>query len=200
MTIQLHDLPLHLQEQARRQMAVQAGGKPDASPPADLTLTAAPDEKRARKVDNRERWEQIEYMDRVRACRETDPVTKVTTAHPGREGAELIFALANESAGGKGIGVLRWKMGVLPGLPDIGVFVPRTFYPDTIFPAPGGKSYQCPGLFIELKTSGGVASDVRESQRAVHDGLRAAGYKVAVCYGWQESWRVTCEYLGWEAT
>ena len=84
---------------------------------------------------------------------------------------------------------MRWKMGVAAGLPDIGVFVPAWSQAD--------NRHYC-GLFLELKCSDGVASDVRESQAAWHDALAEAGYKVVVAFGWRRAWAVTCEYLGWD--
>ncbi|MBV9849839.1 MAG: VRR-NUC domain-containing protein [Armatimonadetes bacterium] len=134
-------------------------------------LEVCPDAREQAKRRRREQAEQIAYFDQVRACR--------------RPETALIAALANENAAGKAVGVMRWKMGVRAGLPDIGVFVPR-----------GGYS----GLFIEMKCSDGVASDVRATQAAWHDALEASGYRVVVAYGWRRAWAVTCDYLGWDDT
>jgi hypothetical protein len=43
-----------------------------------------------------------------------------------------------------------------------------------------------------------VMSDVSTVQKAMHSRLEAAGYRVAVAFGWRRAWRLTCEYLGWE--
>lgn len=180
------------QESIRRQLAAQSGPlrsptgailcpSTDTSP--ELVLSPSPDIKAAKQIVNRERAEQIALFDKIRACfdEKGKPV-------PGREGAENIFALANEnSSGSKGIGVLRWKMGIRSGLPDIGVFVPRLF-----------RGRSCAGLFIEMKCSDGTASDVRQSQHDVMDALAAAGYEAFTCYGCRRAWSALREYLGWE--
>lgn len=133
-------------------------------------------------MQRREQAEQIAYFDRVRKCLRVDPATGIANPFPGREGAERIFGLANENAAGKGIGVLRWKMGVKAGLPDIGVFVPRHGFH---------------AAFIELKTSGGIMSDVRKDQRQFQEEANRFGYKSVICFGWYEAWKFTYDYLGW---
>ncbi len=105
----------------------------------------------------------------------------------GKTGADMVFAIANETGvGGRGglkIGVARKRTGRRPGVPDICVPVPR----------PG-----CPGLYIELKRPGGKPSDVSAAQREWHRKLRRQGYQVNVCYGWQAAYDVTSAYLGWD--
>lgn len=49
------------------------------------------------------------------------------------------------------------------------------------------------GLALELKTPVGT---VAPEQRAWHDRLRAAGYRVEVCRGWAAAWAMLCDYLG----
>ena len=161
-------------------------GQPITPQNPDFELTPTPDIKQARKNRHLESAEQMAYMDQVRLCLNCDG-----KALPHRPGADMIFALANENAAGKAIGVVRWKMGVKPGLPDVGIFVPRYSYQMD-------ECRQYNGLFIEFKRQDGVASDVKPAQRAVHDALSAMGYKVIVAYGWRRAWAVTCEYLGWE--
>lgn len=56
--------------------------------------------------------------------------------------------------------------GVLAGIPDL-------FIAD-------GK----PGMYIELKKPGGRVS---EKQKTILNGLHEAGYRVAVCYGWEDA-------------
>ena len=165
---------------------VSASAQNSGQPPvSDFELTPAPDIKAARKNRHLESAEQMTYMDQVRLCLDADG-----HALPHRPGADLIFALANENAAGKAVGVVRWKMGVKPGLPDVGVFEAAL---DKDRP---GRVFN--GLFIEFKRQDGVASDVKPAQRAVHNALSAARYKVVVAYGWRRAWAVTCEYLGWE--
>ncbi len=183
----LDELPAQYQEQARHKLAAQPqrpilviGQHPLPVQAGEINLTVdefelspPEDPKAVRKTRHLEAAEQIDLMDRVRRS--------------SRPELALIAALANENAAGKGIGVLRWKMGVRAGLPDIGVFVPRTF-----------RGRPCHGLFLEMKRQDGVASDVSDNQEAWHEALEASGYAVVVCYGWRRAWAVLCDYLGWE--
>jgi hypothetical protein len=146
-------------------------GKPD------LVLTPPGDEKAERKTRHLEQAQQIAYFDRVRQCLDQDG-----HALPHRPGADLIHAIGNENAAGKAIGVLRWKMGVKKGMPDICIPVPRDGF--------------C-GLYIELKREDGVASDIQPEQLSVHDRLSNLGWNVVVAYGWRRAFSVTAEYLGW---
>lgn len=144
----------------------------------DLELSAPPDEKALRKTQHLERDQQIAYFDRVRGCLDQDG-----RALPHRPGADLIHAIGNENAAGRAMGVLRWLMGVKKGMPDICIPIPR------------GEFH---ALYIELKREDGVASDVRDEQRLVHNALWVVGCNVLVAYGWRRAWAVTCDYLGWE--
>lgn len=161
----------------------QKSGPQKSGQREDFELSVCPDVKAERKVVRREQAEQTELMNRVRECVEIDPVTKIWTPRPGREGAEMVYALANENAAGRGIGLQRYLMGVRAGLPDIAIFAPRRGFP---------------AAFIELKQSGGVPSDVRETQRDAHENLSRMGFRVAVCFGWYEAWKFTQWYLEWE--
>ncbi len=65
-------------------------------------------------------------------------------------------------------------------------------FPDSVlFHAAGGYH----GLCIELKRLKWTPSDVSDVQRAWHDRLRAAGYRVEVCGGWEAAWNVMRDYL-----
>lgn len=55
------------------------------------------------------------------------------------------------------------------------------------------------GLRIELKRTNAKPSDTADEQHDWHDRLRAAGYRVDLCKGWEDAWRVLCDYLGIEA-
>ena len=50
-----------------------------------------------------------------------------------------------------------------------------------------------PGLFLELKTMTGRASD---DQRKFASWARSQGYRCEFAHGWVEAWRVVCEYAG----
>lgn len=69
------------------------------------------------------------------------------------------------------------RMGVKPGVPDL------------ILPVPSGKYH---GLFIEMKKAGGRVSD---DQLWWLEHMKANGYAVAVCYGWQQGAEVLRWYL-----
>ena len=70
------------------------------------------------------------------------------------------------------------QQGVLPGVPDIMLPVMR-----------GGYG----GLFIEMKRRKGGRVSV-DQQRMIL-ALRAQGYRVEVCRGWEEARDTICEYL-----
>lgn len=72
------------------------------------------------------------------------------------------------------------RMGVKAGVPDLFLPVPR-----------GG----CHGLFIELKAPYGRLSDY---QRGWLESLKASGYAVSVCYGYDEARRDILQYLALE--
>ncbi len=149
----------------------------------EMALTPSPEQLQAsKKRERREMAEQIAFFDQVRQRRDEHgrPL-------PGFPGAGLVIGTLNESAEGTVIRSQRWKMGVRAGWPDITVAVPRHF-----------RGRDRHGLFIEMKCSDGVASDVRASQKAVHDDLDAEGYEVVVAFGWRRAFAVLCEYLSWE--
>ena len=72
------------------------------------------------------------------------------------------------------------RMGVKAGVPDLFLPVPR-----------GG----CHGLFIELKAPRGKLSDY---QRGWIKSLKASGYAVSVCYGYDEARQDILHYLALE--
>ena len=70
--------------------------------------------------------------------------------------------------------------GVLPGVPDL--FIPEA----------RGRSH---GLFIEMKRLGLTKSSLSSAQKSVHDQLRARGYAVAVCYGFEDAFETFKKYI-----
>lgn len=93
-------------------------------------------------------------------------------------GLSLMFHIPN---GGKRDAreAARFKaMGVKPGVPDI--FLPV---------AHGGFH----GLFIELKAPGGRVSRFQDGYISE---LREQGYRVEVCFGWEDAAAVVIQYLG----
>ena len=65
-------------------------------------------------------------------------------------------------------------------------------FPDSVLFYPAGGFH---GLCIELKRKRFSPSDVEPPQLAWHERLRAAGYRVEVCGGWEAAWSVICENL-----
>lgn len=85
--------------------------------------------------------------------------------------------------GGQRHGAVAGKMkaeGVRKGYPDYLLDVPRQGFH---------------GLRIELKRRNASPSDTKPEQLAWHARLRANGYRVEVCKGWEEAWSVLCDYL-----
>lgn len=66
----------------------------------------------------------------------------------------------------------------------------RRGYPDYLLDVPRGGFH---GWRCELKAAGGYAD---KDQKGWHERLRAQGYRVDVCRGWEEAWRALCDYLG----
>jgi hypothetical protein len=71
------------------------------------------------------------------------------------------------------------RQGVKAGHPDINLDIAREPYH---------------GLRIEMKRIGGDGPN--DTQLAAHTRLRRRGYRVDVCYGFEQAQRVTLEYLG----
>ncbi len=90
---------------------------------------------------------------------------------------KLMFAIPNGEARSIVTGARLKAAGVKAGVPDIflPVVTPRS-----------------PGLYLELKRPGGTISKV---QCWWLYELEKAGYRVEVCYGWQEAVKVIEEYL-----
>lgn len=68
----------------------------------------------------------------------------------------------------------------------------RKGYPDYLLDVAAGDFH---GLRIELKRRNATPSDTKPDQRDWHERLRAQGYRVEVCRGWEEAWAVLCDYL-----
>jgi hypothetical protein len=71
----------------------------------------------------------------------------------------------------------------------------RAGYPDYLCDVPR-QGFN--GLRIELKRQNAKPSDTDPAQVEWHDRLRANGYRVEVCKGWEAAWAVLCDYLGIE--
>ena len=91
----------------------------------------------------------------------------------------LLFHVPNGEKRAKVTAVRLQTQGVKPGVPDLSLPVARHGYH---------------GLWIEMKTNGGRVSP---AQRAWIDALRAQGYRVAVCYGWEAARDEIETYLTW---
>ncbi len=89
----------------------------------------------------------------------------------------LLYHIANEGTGSARRGAELKAQGVLAGVPDYCLPVPRGRYH---------------GLYIEMKAKTGRVS---LSQQAVGAALITLGYAVQVCYGWEEAKDTILEYL-----
>lgn len=90
----------------------------------------------------------------------------------------LFFHIPNEGKRTRANGARLKAEGMRKGTPDICLAVPR------------GKSH---GLYIELKRLRG--GRLEKHQADALDALRAQGYAVAVCNGWESAAKVIEEYL-----
>lgn len=64
--------------------------------------------------------------------------------------------------------------------------------PDILLPVARGGFH---GLFVEMKRQNATPSDTAPEQREWHDRLRANGYRVEVCKGWEAARDVLLSYL-----
>lgn len=90
-----------------------------------------------------------------------------------------MIAIPNGGHRHKGTAAKLKAEGVKPGFPDI------------FLPAAKGKFH---GLFIEMKRRKG--GRVEPEQAEWHNRLRAAGYRVEVCQGFEAAQAVILDYLG----
>ena len=90
----------------------------------------------------------------------------------------LLHAIPNGGKRDKATAARLKAEGVKPGVPDL------------FLPVPSGAHHGC---YIELKAGRNTISDYQEEWI---DALRAQGYFVDVCWGWQSAARVIAEYLG----
>ena len=98
----------------------------------------------------------------------------------------LLFAINNAVGRSSVIHGARNKAeGVKKGVPDL-------FLPVSV-PTRGLTSDCLHGLFIEMKRR--TASRLGEEQKEWIANLRAQGYRVEVCYGWEEARDVLIDYL-----
>jgi hypothetical protein len=94
---------------------------------------------------------------------------------------DLAWVAAVPNGGKRTIGTARKlkKEGVRAGYPDLLLDIARGPYH---------------GWRGELKKHGGVVN--KKTQQPWHDRLRAQGYRVDVCIGWEAMARALCAYLG----
>ena len=90
---------------------------------------------------------------------------------------ELFHAIPNGGHRARRTAAKLKAEGVLPGVPDYCLPVPR-----------GGFH----GLYIELKSLTGYAS---REQRQFIANVRRHGYRAEVCRGWEQAWAVIRDYL-----
>lgn len=93
----------------------------------------------------------------------------------------MLFAIPNGGARSPIVGAKLKRGGVKPGVPDLCLPVARNGFH---------------GLYVEMKRSRGVPSDVKPHQRDWLSRLNAQGYKAVVCFGADEAIENIKEYLG----
>lgn len=92
-------------------------------------------------------------------------------------GIELLFHVTNGGSRNKIEAAHLKRQGVKPGVPDL------------FLPVARGRYH---GLFIEMKTDTGRASDAKNDWI---ERLNAEGYFAEVCHGWESAVRVLERYL-----
>jgi len=100
---------------------------------------------------------------------------------------QLLHAIPNGGKRNVVTATILKKEGVKSGVPDLFLPVARTNYVSYEY----SEVYH--GLYIEMKAPKGVVS---QNQLWWISKLREQGYKVAVCYGFEQAKRVIEEYLG----
>jgi len=103
---------------------------------------------------------------------------------------ELVFAIPNGGHRHKAVAAKLRAEGVRAGIPDIFIACPREIITGGYQVGPRAESFG--GLFIELKAG---KNKTTESQDEWIFRLKNAGYKVAVCYGFEEAKREILGYL-----
>lgn len=96
----------------------------------------------------------------------------------GRSELDLLFHVPNGGGRSKGEGAKLKSMGVKAGVSDL-------FLPVMVL--------GCGGLWIEMKTDGGVVSEAQDEWIGA---MSVGGYKAVVCYGWEEAVEAIKSYLG----
>lgn len=102
-----------------------------------------------------------------------------------------LFAIHNQGHGDVIRGARAKAEGVKAGAPDLMLPVPRRIA-RTAPPDMGVVTDWYHGLFIELKRPGGTATAVQSDWIAY---LTRAGYRCAVCVGWEAARAVIVEYM-----
>lgn len=90
---------------------------------------------------------------------------------------KMLMHIPNEGKRSKRYGAELKRLGLRPGFPDLGLFVPRN-----------NKS----GLFIEMKVGRNKCTD---NQKKWIKALIGQGYEVKVCYSCEEAIQVIKKYL-----
>ena len=102
----------------------------------------------------------------------------------------LMFAIPNGGHRHKAVAAKMKAEGVQAGVPDIFIACPHT--KTTVSYQVGPFSQDFAGLFIELKAG---KNKTTESQDEWIERLSKAGYRVAVCYGFEEAKKEILDYL-----
>ena len=121
--------------------------------------------------------EQVKIFEWSRLMVATNQEPRLRLLRAGMEGVRLSM----------GTRVKAKRAGMDSSFPDL--FLPVPLFDPRIL-----GLYHCCGLFLELKRlKGGVVSP---DQKAMHQALRAQGYRVEVCRGADAAIKCISEYLG----
>lgn len=107
-----------------------------------------------------------------------------------RELRGLLFAVPNGGARSKATAGRLKSEGVVPGVADLILLVPKVVFSD----GENGRIIDVtPALCIEMKTDKGRQSTEQKAWQAI---VEAQGYKYAVCRSFDDFTRTVNEYLG----
>lgn len=105
----------------------------------------------------------------------------------------LLFAVPNGGARSKAIAGKLKAEGIVPGVADLILLVPKKVKVLSAFPDGAWWWHTVHGLCIEMKTAKGRQSPEQKAWQAI---VEAKGYQYAVCRSFDDFTRTVNEYLG----
>lgn len=117
-------------------------------------------------------------------------------------GLEDLWHIPNGGGRSKAEAGIFKAMGTKPGVPDLELAVPRFVASESPEELDYGIRISAhlvlvPGLYIEMKAiyPDGTKSYPKPEQRAIHERLRARGYRVEICWTWDAAANALCDHL-----